>query len=314
VSRREPLEEALSRLRAIRDPNSADAREELMNAPSHGASILVERAAKIVADAELEGFETPLKAAFERLLEGGAELDAGCGGKIAVVASLAKLGLPADDVFLKAVHHVQREYKEDTAAGLRARAIVALAESGYGGMLEKAVELLLDPELGARLGAVRALVADGSRAAMLLLRLKALEGDGEAEIVHECLLGLIEREPTSLDFVASFLSRGWVGPAAMALAASRRPEVFKFLKAALDDASERDSQALMLAMAMLRSDESLGFLFEQLNGRDIGVALQAYQALLIYEDDGDLRELLAKAVKASKYRRLFEGPRRAWTE
>jgi hypothetical protein len=42
--------------------------------------------------------------------------------------------------------------------------------------------------------------------------------------------------------------------------------------------------------------------------------LQAYQALLIYEDDGDQRERLAKAVKASKNLRLFEGPRRAWTE
>ena len=95
---------------------------------------------------------------------------------------------------------------------------------------------------------------------------------------------------------------------------SRREEAFAYLKSALEDAPEGESQAVLLAMAMLRTDEGLDFLFGLLNGRDIALAEQAYQALCVYEDDPDLKKRLEKEVKASKYRRLFEGPRRNWTE
>lgn len=81
----------------------------------------------------------------------------------------------------------------------------------------------------------------------------------------------------------------------------------------VERADERDSQALTLAVAMLWTGESLDFLFGLLNGRDIALAEQAYQALCVYEDDQDLKKRLGKAVKASKYRRLFEGPLRGWT-
>ncbi|HLF77217.1 MAG TPA: HEAT repeat domain-containing protein [Dehalococcoidia bacterium] len=311
---REVVEETLSRLRSIRDPWSMEARGLLTDSLDKGSSVVVQRAAKIIADAQLEGFEACLTGAFDRLLQGGVQADAGCGGKIAIVDALNKLGIRAEGVFLKACHHIQSEYSGDTALPLRSFAILALAEMGYSKVLEEAIELLGDSDLAAPLGAVKALVADGSRSALLLLRAQAVFGTNDAELMYECLSGLLERDPSSFDFVASFMSRGWKVPAGMALTLSRRPEVFELLKRSLQGASEKETQTLLTAMAMLRTDESLDYLFAQLNGRNMGVALQAYDALAIYQQDVDHKERLAKAVKASKYRRLFEGPRRSWTE
>jgi hypothetical protein len=316
--RRQPVEEALTRLRSIRDPWEPEARQVLAEALSKGPSVVVQRAAKIVADAGLEGFDEALAGAFDRLMAGGVQADAGCGGKTAIVDALNRLRIPAEDVFLRAIRFVQLEFGSegpvDAAAALRAQGIVALAEMSYDRMLEEAVRLLVDSEVGARLGAVRALVADGSRSALLLLRMKALGGDRDSEIMYECLSGLLERDTSTFEFVASFLNQGWVGPAALALAASRRPEAFGLLKEALDGADEAESKALITALTMLRTDESIDYLIALLNGRDVSLAVQAYDALSIYKHDPDLGNRFEKAVKASKYRRLLEGPRRGWTD
>ncbi len=313
--RREAVEEALVRLKAIRDPWSDEARTVLTDALAQGQSVVVQSAASIIADGELHEHEAGLIDAFDRLSEAGGRGDAGCRGKVEIVRTLARLNVKADDVYLRASRHVQMEYSGDTGAPLRAQGIVAMAETGHPRVLEETVRLLFDKELGARLGAVQALLADGSRAAQLLLRATVMRGD-DSELILNCLLGLLEADRSSIDFVASRLAVD-TDAAAMALGTSRRPEAFGYLKTALDRAIEREvqeeTQAILMGLTMLRSDESLDYLLGLLNGRDMDVAVLAYGTLQIYREDPEIATRLDKAVKGSKYRRLFTAPRRSWT-
>jgi hypothetical protein len=68
------------------------------------------------------------------------------------------------------------------------------------------VNLLADKEVPARVGAIRGIADSGDIAGALLLRLKALVGDKEDEVIGECFAGLLRLAPApSVEFVAGFL-------------------------------------------------------------------------------------------------------------
>jgi hypothetical protein len=311
--RRGSLEEALDRLSAIRDATSGESRQLLKESLDSRFGAAVAKAAGIIGAGMLDGFESALIGAFERLLKGGGQADPSCAGKVAIVAALLKLNAAAQDVFLAAARCVQIEPAPegliDTAAELRAAGIVALAESGYTGMLELAVPMLVDEEVRARLGAARALVVEGSRAALLLLRLKALSRDAP-EVIEECLRGILDREPSSLEFVAGFLKgKGMGDVAALALASTRRPEAVPYLEAALDDSDARPSM-ILLALAMLRTEESIELVLSQIAGPDLVRGMEALDALEIYRGDEELQRRIQQAIDKSKHARALRGPRR----
>ena len=61
---------------------------------------------------------------------------------------------------------------------------MGLANSLYPSKLKPLIDLLVDPEWGARCGAIRAMAALGTDSALLLLRYKALIGDENPEIAQ----------------------------------------------------------------------------------------------------------------------------------
>ena len=133
-----------------------------------------------------------------------------CRAKIATVEALDKLEHEGPDVFLRAARHVQYEPvfggREDTAGALRAAAIIALARMGYRSLLPLLIDGLVDSKKEVRIAAAQALGDHGTEAATLLLRLKARVGDGDPDVISECLFGLLSAAPKeSLPLVAEFL-------------------------------------------------------------------------------------------------------------
>ena len=116
------------------------------------------------------------------------------------------------DVFQKAARHVQLEPvwggTEDTAAPLRAAALLALARIDVDDLLPLLVDALVDPQKDVRIAAAQALGYHGTEAAGLLLRLKVRLGDREPDVLSECLCGLLACAPKeNLPLVAGYLDR-----------------------------------------------------------------------------------------------------------
>jgi len=88
-----------------------------------------------------------------------------------------------------------------------------LTGTRYAHKLRAFVELLADKEWQARAGAVRAIAAEGSDAASLLVRLKILTGDREPEVMADCFNAIL------------LLDGGDAMPIVTSFAESREPEI-----------------------------------------------------------------------------------------
>jgi len=128
----------------------------------------------------------------------GPELDKGCVALIAIArASTAWITMassstsPACGTFSWSQAGV---VLSDTAMELRAVCAMGLASTTYSDKLRELVNLLVDREWQARAGAVRAITAVGSDAAIAVAAVQALSGDKEPEVLSECFSGLLAVE------------------------------------------------------------------------------------------------------------------------
>ena len=116
----------------------------------------------------------------------------------------------------------------DTAAELRGAAARGLVRMSHPQALSALAELLADPELPARIAAVRAVAYHGGDSGLPLLRLKVLSGDREPEVLSECFLAMLRISPeVSVEFVERFLDAEEAAiaeSAALALGESRAAE------------------------------------------------------------------------------------------
>jgi HEAT repeat protein len=243
-------------------------------------------------------------AAFDRCLVDPLKNDKLCRGKIAIIQALDKLEYERTDIFVRAARHEQLEPvwggSEDTAAPLRAAAILALARLGYHGLLELLVDALTDSQKEVRIAAAQALGHHGSEPASLLLRLKARIGDKEPDVISECLSGLLTCSPQeNLCFVSEFLDS--LNPAIceaaiLALGRSRLPEAFDLLKRALQQHPIGLNEEIYLAISMLRVPAATEFLLETVATETEPASSMALSALMIYRYDPALRHRMADAV------------------
>jgi len=282
VAKAAKLEDRLAALTDLRkDPNTPEARKELTKCLAGKVNLLAAKAARIVGDCKVDDLAPQLVEAFERFMIDPVASDRRCEAKLAIVNALEALEYPAYEPFLRGIRHVQMEpsfgTSIDTAIELRAVGAIGLVRTNYPDVGVELVTLLADKARDARTGAARAIAYWGTLAGALLLRLKILTGDREAEVIGECFSGLLHIEGArAVNFVSAYLDDGneaIAEGAALALGESRREEAFEILK---EHARSNLRPAALLAIALLRNDQAVEYLRSLLPDADAAKALEIY--------------------------------------
>jgi HEAT repeat protein len=207
----------------------------------------------------------------------------------------------------------------DTATALRGTCAFALVRVHYPDYLTELADLLADREAPARRMAAQALAYSENAAAVPLLRLKALHGDADPQVVGECLLALLKIAPRpSLDFAARFLGAAGAEiaeAAALALGASRQSGAFPILKQWWErtfDVTLR--RTALLAVAMLKSEEAIDYLLAHVTDSPAPHARDALRALAVYRHDPKLRARVEAALAMREDRALGDFFAQAFAE
>jgi HEAT repeat protein len=203
--------EALEALRTL--ATSPATVEPLRKALKDRNNYIASKAAAIVAELGLRELIPELAAAFHRFLVDPVKSDPQCWAKNAIAKALKDLDYSEADFYIGGLKHFQFEpvwgRKEDTAATLRGACALALVSCPLPrfGILTHLVEALAsDPAKTVRVDAARAIAQLSGPDSVLLLRLKALCGDKEPDVVGQCFAGLLDMSPQdSIPFVAAFL-------------------------------------------------------------------------------------------------------------
>jgi HEAT repeat protein len=287
-----------------KQPDSAETRRQIRTHLAGKVSLVVARTAEIVSRIQDHDFVPDLIAAFYRFMTDPAKTDKGCAAKTAIVKALLAADCDDEKLFLTGIRHVQMEPiwggRADTAAPLRALCGLGLVQAGSPDAINELAALLADNEGDARIGAARALGHLGPAAAPIL-RFKVLTGDPEPAVIAECFNGLMILSPSaSFEFVARFVDQRYPSlyePAALALSESRLPGVFELLKERSTATFDREfKQALLLPIALTRSEEGLDFLISVLETGDVKVGEAAIAALSIYGKDATVRRRAEQAI------------------
>jgi len=309
MPKHDSLLDTLERLHALeREPLTDAAREELLRALAHRNNVVIAQAADIMGRSDKSEFIQPLIERGERLFGQGAEADKQCRAKEAIVQALDALGNTWEAIYLRGMRYVQMEPvwggRADTAANLRGLCAQALARMDHPDAHFEIANLLVDKEMPARTAAVNALAYLGDEKSVLLLRLKALVGDAESSVLGACYKSLLTIAPErSVHFVANFLTSvdaELAERAALALGESRLPEAFAALRRCWDDLVDFTfRKTLLLAIGLIRSEESFNFLLTVVREEGRSAALKALEALAIYAAEEKRREQIREAVEAS---------------
>ena len=302
----DPVELALAQLDEI-PLHTNEGRKQIAKALGSKSNLVAAKAARIAGDAQESELTPELVAAFDRFLKRGADLDKGCTALNAVARTLYRLEYSEPELFLRGMKHVQMEPvwggSVDTAAELRAVCAMGLACTIWPDKLRELVNLLVDREWQARAGAARALGAIGSEPALLLLRLKALSGDPEPDVLADCFNGLLVSEDTEqVRFVASFAEAndgGMREAALLSLGASRRADAVEWLSQRFARVADIEiRQCILLSLATSRTEPAIAFLLGLIrdgSGRSSELALAAIE---INRADRKIQEEVDQALRA----------------
>jgi len=293
------LEDQLARVRILRDRPIADISDaELLGLLSSKHSIIAAKAAEMAGTGKRAALIPDLLAAFDRFMENPEKNDRGCAAKFAVINALCALDYRDPTLYRRGMNHVQKEAsfgpQTDTAAEMRGRCAIALAECGADLAVLEIVEVLVDPEPQARIGAARAISAFGSEEAAAILRLKLLTGDDEPIVLAECCLALLHLSMEQhADFVATFLASADDAVAidfATSLTESRDPGVLSIMRTIYAQArSSTVRKAVLAALALLRVDGAIEFILERIAADLHAQAKEALDSLKPRRADERLR-------------------------
>jgi len=316
MSKSDPIESALHAISQLRAADSDEqAAKDLQPYLRHRSNLVVAKAAKVAGELRLSKLVPELVAAFNRFMKDPAKLDKRCAAAIEIVAALYQFDYVDPDVYLRGLHHVQMEpsfgESVDAAAPLRGISAQGLLRTRYRHALEEVVPLLMDPEPPARVGVVRALATNGGDAGLLLLRLKALTGEPDFDVLAECFAGLLTASPErSLEFVARFVNdeQEITAEAAIwALGQSRLLAAFEVLQEKWERTADRPTRkVLMTALAASRLPEALEFLYAQLREANLQTASDVIVALAPYAAVESIAQAVRSAVNERAQPKLIE--------
>ncbi len=309
VKKTSPLERKLERLSQIRNAHpDIDVSADLQYLLGNKSSLVVAKAAAVVAERESTACIPQLIESFHRLLAAGNDGDPRCGAKIEVAKALWLMAADAETVFLKGIRHFQYDgiawggAVADTATELRGLCGLGLVRMKYRDVMLELVNLLVDKEAPAQVAAARALGESEREDAIPLLRLRVLAGRAEAEVVEECFRALLALSlDKSFSFVAGHLESKDVGvseAAALAIGGAKHRDSFAVLRDSLANRNAYDPVrgTLFLAIATLRDDDAIGFLIDALHSEDAEAAIGA---LALYKGDEKIATRVRSAVPKS---------------
>ena len=284
------FEEQLAALEELRHQKPAGTAAPLRKALAQRNNYLAAKAADIAAEQHLTELIPDLAAAFDRFFVDPAKTDPQCWAKNAISRALAALEFDDPGVYLRGMRHTQPEPvwggNSDTATTLRgtcALALVACRGLPENELLASLLELLGDKEKPVRVEAAHAVAQVGSRAAALLLRLRAVLGKDEPEVLGACYAGILSIEGTgAVGWVSRFLGAGddAAAEAALAMADTRSGEALAALRERYEQEHDAWFQGVLLAaMGLTRQEAAFEYLL-QLVRKESRQAEAAVEAIL----------------------------------
>jgi len=303
MSGKKAFEAQLAALDALRQAPEDTRIAPLRKALANRNNFLAAKAADLAREFGLRELTPDLLNAFDHFFENPHKSDPQCWAKNAISRALAAFEHQDADVFLRGMRHIQMEPvwggQSDAAGTLRATCALALVQCRSlteAEVLQHLVDLAADSDKTVRAEVMRAIEQMNSSSASLLLRLKALLGDAEPEVLGVCFAGVLRIEGAkAIPWVARFLGSAddKAAEAALAIAGTHSPEGFTVLREQLQHDRHLPSHdprasdlrisdpwfrsVLLSAIALTRQDAAHEFLLELVRSesRDAEAALEA---------------------------------------
>ncbi len=242
------FEEQVAALDELRSQPEEARVSPLRKALAQRNNFLVAKAADLVREFRMAQLMPELLNAFDRFFENAEKIDPQCWAKNSLSGALAALEYQDPEVFLRGMRHIQMEPvwggRSDTAGTLRATCALALVQCRSlteKDLLEHLIDLFADKDKAVRAEVVRAVEQLDSPSASLLLRLRAVLGNDEAEVLGACYGGVLRIEGVrAIPWVQRFLASGddSAAEAALAIAGTHSAEGFKVLRECVDKATD----------------------------------------------------------------------------
>lgn len=266
------FEQQIAALDSLRSAPQPERMHGVQKALAHRNNFLVAKASDLAREFQLSDLIPDLLTAFDRFLENPEKTDPQCWAKNAISRALAAMEHQDPAVFLRGIRHIQLEPvwggRSDTAGTLRATCALALVQCRSlqePDLLGHLIELLADKDKSVRTEAVRAIEQVGSPSAALLLRLRAVLGSDEPEVLGACYAGVLRIEGlTAISWANRFLDSAddVAAEATLAIAGTRSLEGFNVLRGHFDRATDPWwSSVLLSAIALTRQEAAQEFLF-----------------------------------------------------
>ena len=303
---KQAFDQKLAGLEELR--SAVNAAPTLRKALKDRNNYFVGKVAAMVAELQLSELIPDVLVAMDRFFTDAAKTDPQCWAKNALVKALKNLGHRGPAVYLRGIEHIQPEPvwggKADSAGTLRGACALALVECSLDAMelLRYLGDRLADTIPTVRVDAALAIGQLGHPAGALLLRLKALIGDEEPEVVGQCfasMLSLILED--AVPFVGGFLRRGndeIQAEAAAALAQSRLNAALEQLTTLWRERLTLDLRAsILLALAASPLPQAADFLISVVGKDSEDMAKTSITALSRSRFHSEVQERLRAVIE-----------------
>jgi HEAT repeat protein len=317
---KQAFEAKLEAVRTLSRAEPSAAVEPLRKMLSDRNNYLVSKAAAVVAGHQLQELVPNLLAAFDRFMKDPLKTDPQCWAKIAIAKALVQMDHTTPDLLVRGVGYAQIEPSYggsvDTATDLRATCALGLVSTTLDSfdILELLTEALMDREKPVRVEAVRAIGHLNRPEGLLLLKLKALAGDQEPEVLANCFAILLELGgEKSISFLERFLTRDAEDEAALeaavALAASKEPAALERIQSLWKQRLPQETrEAIVVALGASPLRDAGKLLLSIVESSPADLAAAAVAALASSRFRKDVRDELEKLVALNESAEV----QRAW--
>jgi HEAT repeat protein len=287
---------------------SAQGKQDLLTClQSKHAAVLI-RAANLIAEHQLQGFNDALRNAYQHLAGRQNRRDPNTAAKVALLTALEAIEDTDQTLFataaLETLPEAFRGGLRDISAGIRVRGLLGLARLGHPELLMILATCITDHDANVRLTAARVLAHRGEQAGAALLVMRLETGETIPEVIMECIHGLLTIEPT---FAIRVIKKALEDtnphrrePTLHALGTARSAVAVQLLSEELANCSDlEDRQLVIEALGLSLRPEARSLLLELVASDSSSEAWAALDALAIHKYDKRLMDQLMERASHS---------------